>query len=124
MAVGRGATVGATDQPDTTPTAGTGIAGIAIGSYVDETNLAPSVLADYGIAMGTNAAVASGATNSVAIGFGTSAKHANAVAIGSNSATSEANSVSVGASTSSTRTITNVTAGDFTKYATSEVDVL
>ena len=132
VALGWGAKVGSTvDADETAPADGTGMGGIAIGSYVDATNGAASVLADYGIAMGTKASIAEGATNAVAVGHGASSTvafglalgdsasvtHASSVAIGANSVTSEDNSVSVGASTTDTRTITNVTAGNSTKDA-------
>ena len=55
------------------------------------------------------------AENGVALGDSASATKASSVAIGVGSVVSEDDSVSVGASTSSTRTITNVTAGDSTK---------
>ncbi len=87
---------------------------IAIGGSDTASKGANASVADS-IAIGEQSA-ASG-TKAIAIGQGAKATSNNAVALGDGSVTSEVNSVSVGASTSSTRTITNVTAGDSTKDA-------
>ena len=111
--------IGYDAQVGTNGTTGSGgLAGIAIGSKVgvdsSPTYAGAKVIGDYGIAIGT---ASTAGDSAVALGLESSANHTNSVALGANSATSEANSVSVGASTSSTRTITNVTAGDSTKDA-------
>ncbi len=128
LALGTYATVGQSETATTT----NGVGGIAIGSYGGSAEtLYPAVYADYGIAIGTNARVLAGATYSTAVGYGAktsttqatalgynaTANQTSSVALGAGSVTTEANSVSVGASTDSTRTITNVTAGDSTKDA-------
>ena len=111
--------IGYDAQVGTNGTTGSGgLAGIAIGSKVgvdsSPTYAGAKVIGDYGIAIGR---ASTAGDSAVALGLESSANHTNSVALGANSATSEANSVSVGASTSSTRTITNVTAGDSTKDA-------
>ncbi len=100
-------TVGVKDQ-ESSP----GVGGIAIGTHFVNSWDAPTVTANYGIAMGAMSSVTG--TKSLALGFNSSATAENAVALGQGSVADTAKTISVGSSNTTsgfTRKIVNVSNG-------------
>ena len=134
IAIGQYATAGVWSTVNPSLEEGQGVGSIAIGSrvsykeydeggstYTTVVKENPSqAYADYAIALGTASHVKTDATNSLALGYKSSASVANAVALGANSLADTENTISVGSSATTggfTRKIVNVTAGSSTTDA-------
>ena len=128
IAIGQYATAGVKSTANPSLEEGQGVGSIAIGSNVqykeyDEGGSSYTIVvkenpsrayADYAIALGTASYVKTDATNSLALGYKSSASVANAVALGANSLADTENTISVGSSdetTGFTRKIVNVSNG-------------